>query len=200
MAKGISKDLVIDTALALIDKQQGIKKLNFRDIARELGCAHTNLYNYFASFETLLWGAQQTILLRLQSGINKSMKNVSEPDDKLLAFFRSFIDFYLEHEGWFKLAWFEQVNSPRPQAHYDQTVDTVNVLLESLLDISLQLHHRHIGLEQMRLYLHNVHCYLLGELSIFFTGRNLIQDRQLFTTYVPEQSVKMLKLLMQSQS
>ncbi len=200
MAKGISKDHVIDTALALIDKHQGVKKLNFRDIAREIGCAHTNLYNYFPSFEALLWEAQEMIMKRLQSSINESMVNVSEPKDKLLAFFRSFIDFYLDHEGWFKLSWFEQFHSPRPQAHYDHTLSTVNALLESLINVSQQLHHCEIDIEQMRLYLHNVHCYVIGELSIFFTGRNLIQDEPSFRAYVLEQSVKILRLLMQSQS
>jgi AcrR family transcriptional regulator len=199
MAKGISKDVIIDTALAIIDKHQGVKKLNFRDIARELGCAHTNLYNYFPSFDMLLWTAQETIMKRLQYGINESVTIALEPETKLLAFFCSFLDFYLEHEGWFKLAWFEQLGSPRPQAHYDHTVSTVNVLLESLLDISQQLHPSEISLEQMRLYLHNIHCYVLGELSIFFTGRNLFQEKASFRAYVLEQSVKMLKLLIQSQ-
>ncbi len=197
MAKGISKDLIIDTALALIDKHQDVKKLNFRDIARELGCAHTNLYNYFPSFEALLWEAQKRIMRHLQNGINGSIASASDPEDKLLGFFRSFIDFYLEHKGWFKLAWFEQFHSPRPQAHYDHTLNTVNAMLESLINVSQQLHHCDIGIEQMRLYLHNIHCYILGELSIFFSGRNLFQDEPIFRAHVIGQSVKMLKLLMQ---
>jgi AcrR family transcriptional regulator len=200
MAKGIDKDIVIETALALIDTHQGIKKLNFRDIARKLGCAHTNLYNYFPSFEALLWEAQETVMQRLQSGIDESMARVSGPEEKLSAFFASFIDFYLDHEGWFKLAWFEQLSSPRPQAHYDHTVSTVNALLESLLSVSQHLHQRDISLEQMRLFLHNIHCYVVGELSIFFTGRNLFQDKPTFRAYALEQSVKMLRLLMQSET
>jgi len=34
----------------VIDKEEGLRGVNLRKIAREIGCAHTNAYNYFDSF------------------------------------------------------------------------------------------------------------------------------------------------------
>ncbi len=195
MAKGISKQQVIDTALALIDKNGA--RINFRDIARELGCAHTNLYNYFDSFDALLWEVQEAIIRRLQSGIDDGLTHASSPEEKLAAFFRSFIDFYLAHKGWFFLAWFEPLKSPRPQAHYDLTASTVHTMLTTLADISRQMNDPPRDEDAMRYLLHNVHCYIIGELSIFFSGRSLIRDEAQFRAHVNGQAVKMLKLMLQ---
>jgi AcrR family transcriptional regulator len=195
MAKGLSKQRVIEAALMLIDK--GETTVNFRDIARELGCAHTNLYNYFASFDALLWEAQEEIMQRLQSEIEESLVSASTPEEKLSAFFRSFLDFYLAHKGWFTLAWFEPISSPRPSAHYNRAVSTVDALLKSLADISREMNQQIVNTDILRLFLHNVHCYIIGELSIFFSGRSLIQDKALFRVYVNEQAVKMLKSMLE---
>lgn len=194
MAKGISKERVIETVLALFDKGEG--KINFRDIAREMGCAHTNLYNYFESFDAVLWEAQEAIMQRLQHGIDDGLNSTAEPEEKLTAFFRAFVDFYLAHKGWFALAWFEPLDSPRPKTHYDRTVSTVNAMLKSLADISLQMNSRAVSEDDMRFTLHDVHCYIVGELAIFFSGRSLIRDEAQFRAHVNAQAVKMLKSML----
>ncbi len=196
MAKGISKDRVIETALTLID--QGETKINFRDIARELNCAHTNLYNYFDSFDALLWEAQETIMLRLQSDIENGLNSAAEPEAKLAAFFRAFVDFYLAHKGWFALAWFASLGSPRPKHHYDLTVSTVDDMIQSLSSISRQMSGKTVSEEEMRFMLHNVHCYIIGELSIYFSGRSLLRDEAQFRTHVNTQAAKMMLAMLLS--
>ncbi len=196
MAKGISKDRVIETALTLID--QGETKINFRDIARELNCAHTNLYNYFDSFDALLWQAQEAIMLRLQSCIEDNLNNAAEPEEKLAAFFRGFVDFYLAHKGWFALAWFAPLGSPRPTHHYDLTVSTVDAMIQSLSSISRQMNGKTVSEDEMRFMLHNVHCYIIGELSIYFSGRSLLRDETQFRTHVNTQAVKMMLAMLLS--
>ncbi len=191
MAKGLSKQRVIETALKLIDETG--TKINFRDIARELNCAHTNLYNYFDSFDALLWEAQEAIMRQLQSSIDDNTARETEPETKLAAFFHSFVDFYLKHKGWFYLSWFEPLRSPRPKTHYDLAVSTVNAMLNTLKDISRQMNHSPVSEDEMKFYLHNVHSYIIGELSIFFSGRSLIQDETQFKDYVNMYAVMILK-------
>ena len=190
MAKGLSKQRVIETALKLIDETG--TKINFRDIARELNCAHTNLYNYFDSFDALLWEAQEDIMRRLQSSIDENTARKTEPEAKLAAFFHSFVDFYLRHKGWFTLSWFEPLRSPRPKTHYDLTVSTVNAMLTTLEDISRQMNLSPASEDEIKFYLHNVHSYIIGELSIFFSGRSLIQDETQLRDYVNVNSVMIL--------
>ena len=62
MRKGITKEQVVETTLKLIKDSENIRSVNLRGVAREIGCAHTNLYNYFSSFDELLWCAHIRIL------------------------------------------------------------------------------------------------------------------------------------------
>lgn len=47
----------VATTLELIEEQGGSLTVNLRQISRRMGCAHTNVYNYFPSYQHLLWEA-----------------------------------------------------------------------------------------------------------------------------------------------
>ena len=47
----------VETTLEAIRDGKGSQNVNLREISRRMGCAHTNVYNYFTSFEDLLWAA-----------------------------------------------------------------------------------------------------------------------------------------------
>lgn len=192
MAKGLSKERVIDTALALLDIDG--MTVNFRDIARKLNCAHTNLYNYFDSFEALLWEAQEEIMQRLQNKIEESLGHTALSEEKLAAFWDALIDFYLLHKGWFHLVWFEPIHSPRPKAHYDRTVSMVDAMVEALTAAFEHAESESNALS-MRMNLHNINAYILGELSIYLAGRGLIREEATFRAYVSEQATRMMWLL-----
>ena len=55
--KTISQEKIIKTTLEMVQRKNGIRDINLRKFARELGCAHTNLYNYFPNFNELMWNA-----------------------------------------------------------------------------------------------------------------------------------------------
>lgn len=50
------------TALQLIEDEGGSSSVNLRQISRRMGCAHTNAYNYYASYQDLLWEAYRRAL------------------------------------------------------------------------------------------------------------------------------------------
>ena len=58
----ISAQRYIDETVALIAERGGSADVNLREVSRRLGCAHTNVYNYFASFDDLLWSAFRAVL------------------------------------------------------------------------------------------------------------------------------------------
>ncbi len=43
--KKITKEQIISTALDLMRDKNELRTVNMREIARTLGCAHTNIYN-----------------------------------------------------------------------------------------------------------------------------------------------------------
>lgn len=53
----------ITTTLELIAEEGGSIDVNLRQISRRMGCAHTNVYNYFDSYQDLLWAAYQRALV-----------------------------------------------------------------------------------------------------------------------------------------
>lgn len=55
-------DRFIETTLELITEKGGSLGVNLREVARRIGCAHTNVYNYFDSFDDLLWSAFRRVL------------------------------------------------------------------------------------------------------------------------------------------
>jgi len=57
-----SRDRFVATALQLIAEEGGSLDVNLRQISRRMGCAHTNLYNYYPSYQDLLWDAYRGAL------------------------------------------------------------------------------------------------------------------------------------------
>ena len=191
MTKNISKDQIIDVTLELINAKQSIADVNLRNIARILGCAHTNIYNYFNDFNDVLWQSVEAALLRFLDYVTHDLDEIHDNNLKLEQFFLKILDFYLQNKGYFKLIWFEQIKGARPQHTHDTVVQGVNVLT----DIVYELYKDTITKEQAHYILHNVHCYLHGEFSIFIAGRGLIQEEEDFKIYVVKECKKMINLL-----
>lgn len=194
MKKGLSKELIIDAALALADSQPSMRAAGFRDIARRLGCAHTNLYNYFESYDALLWAAQEEILRRLHQAVMEKLRQSEGFSAALESFFGAMLETYLTHPGWFHLVWFEHLQTPRPQSHYELTVNTLDAMVAALATV-FERAGQHVDAQDMRRHLHNVHAYIHGELSIFLAGRGLIRDEAPFREYVVQQAARLLSLL-----
>ena len=58
----------VEETLALIAERGSSNEVNVREISRRIGCAHTNVYNYFGGREELLWAAfHQALLLYAES-------------------------------------------------------------------------------------------------------------------------------------
>ena len=55
-------DRYVSTTIAMIIEERGSSSVNLRSISRRLGCAHTNVYNYFVDFGGLLWAAYRRAL------------------------------------------------------------------------------------------------------------------------------------------
>lgn len=198
MKKGITKEQVIDVALNLMKEKEDIRSVNLRVIARELDCAHTNLYNYFGSFDDLLWEAHITLLQKASDSVKDKMSQTNDEELRLQYFFFEFVDFYLNNIGWFRLAWVEIIGGKRPQINETATVQTVDTFVDSLITIWKNLYGLEPQKEKMKYALHNVHCYIHGEVSIYIARRSLIPEENEFKQYVTKEAVKMLKLLLSS--
>lgn len=114
--KEISKELIINTTLQLIEKTGGIKDVNLRGIAKEIGCAHTNLYNYFSNFDEIIWESLGYILLKMINYVDLKSVSTDNDEDKLYSVLEAILKFSLMHPGWYRLIWLETIEGePSPQ-------------------------------------------------------------------------------------
>ncbi len=65
MAKGLSRALILDTALGLVDAS-GIEGLTMRALGEALGVQAMSLYRYVANKEALLDALQEAVVARMQ--------------------------------------------------------------------------------------------------------------------------------------
>lgn len=194
MKKNITKEQIIETALELMRNNSDLKGLNLREIARTLGCAHTNLYNYFPSYNDLLWETHTT-LQEIFLGILKEKINVAKDAKMRLSyFFEAFVDMYLDNKGWFRLMWQEYIGGQRPQRSIESIEITNKLLNEYISDIWKDLYGKYPNINDTKRILHNTHCYIVGEISNYILGRGLINNEIELKNYITQEAVSMFKI------
>lgn len=166
--RGIDKECILETYLELVREQEGLQGVNFREIARRIGCNHTNLYNYFSSFEELRCTALAYLVQRMRSELLTGTEQA--PENQLRVFIESLVRFALQNPGWYRFLWLEKM--PRE--------DLSSILAglprpEDLLEPVLIrfFHPQKKSSRELRRIGAFAHGYLHGELTKFICGRQL---------------------------
>lgn len=194
MRKKISREQIVETTLELIRDENDFKDVNLRGIARVLGCAHTNLYNYFPSYTGLLWEthvALQELFLKTLEG---ELLKVKDPNMKIRCFFNTFVEMYLSNRGWFRLAWTEYISETRPERDVIVTENTFIQLNKYISDIWKELKGVYPSEALVSRAVHNIHCYIVGEVSNYISGRRFIEGEEDLNKYIVNEAINMLSL------
>lgn len=194
MSKNISKELIVETALELMRNKSDLRGLNLREIARTLGCAHTNLYNYFPSYNNLLWETHAALQKIFMEMLLEKLDKANTPEMRLTYFFEACVEMYLDNKGWFRLAWHEYIEGDRPQADIETTEATNKMLNQHIAEIWKELYGQYPNRDGTKRVLHNTHSYIVGEISNYFLGRGWIQNETALKVYITGEAVSMFKL------
>jgi AcrR family transcriptional regulator len=189
MKKSLTKEQIIKTTLNLLKDKDDIRMVNLREIARTLGCAHTNLYNYFPSYNDLLWETHMEIETLFIEKITLELECIEDDKDKLHQFFFLLTELYLDHKGWFRLAWLDYIDDVRPEKDKVVTEKAVNTMVEILERIWVSIYSQTPTQEHIHSVLHDVNCYIVGEVSNFINGRGLILNNKLLKQHIAETAV-----------
>ena len=95
-------DRFIDTTLELIAEQGGSQGVNLREVARRMGCAHTNVYNYFASFDHLLWASFRRVLDDYEAHLFSGLDDSVSGDGLLQQLVTRLVAYPQQHPGWYR--------------------------------------------------------------------------------------------------
>ncbi len=172
--KNLNRETILDTALLMIDETGGIKEVTLRAIAQRMGCAHTNLYNYFSSLEEIYWECVARILLLMIEDMGREDPDIPDPEEKLFGALLRMMDFSFDHLGWHRLVWLEpSKGSPPPQV--------IPALHQAPLFLAKVISEAGKGtLNESRVsqLLDILFAYLYGEINMWITRRNSAADRQ----------------------
>ena len=98
----VTADRFIDTMLALITESGGSQDVNLRQISRRIGCAHTNVYNYFASYEDLRWAAFRRALRTYGEYLVHNLDNSLTPSVYIRRLITNLATYPEEHQGLYR--------------------------------------------------------------------------------------------------
>lgn len=131
------RDRLVESAILLISRNKGIQGVNMRAIAAHAHCAHTNVYNYFESYESLLW---EVLYRSLRMMVEYIDMRISTPDtngcEAYERIMTGMIDFAIEHEGLYKLISFEYTfTTPMPE-NVSRMLSDLRTDIERCLDQS----------------------------------------------------------------
>ncbi len=197
--KPISREQIINMALELLRNRRDVQSLNLREIARALGCAHTNLYNYFSSYPQLLWEAHTVCIQRMSAQIGTVAAAALAPKYKMQAFYYAVVRVYLENTGWFRLAWLEYLGEQRPESNTLAVTAAREQMNRAVAQIWRELTGQPVAPEKLEESVHFVHCYLIGEISNYISGRRVIEDEEEFCQSVVRQAVRSTVLLLREE-
>lgn len=199
MRKSISRKQIVDTALNLMRDKNELCTINMREVARTLGCAHTNIYNYFPSYTDLLWDTHTALLEVFMNTLQKNLTAATTAEMKLKYFFDTFVQIYFDNKGWFRLAWLEYIGDNRPQSNMDATVKVHLELNRAIDEIWKELTGAAPDDVVVSRVVHNTHCYIIGEISNYISGRDLIENEMELKDYIVNEAISILTLCMRKE-
>lgn len=189
----ISKQVILETTLALIDENGGIKNVTLRDIAKKIGCAHTNLYNYYNSLDEIFWESLAQALLKMMDYCVNDLTAETNDEEEFYSLYSNLIDFSVDHPGLYRLIWLETMDG-NPSAEVIQILGLPGKKLNELI---IKINNNKLSEEKANSINAILHCYLHGELCKWINGRSGIESRKDAKSNILSNIKHLYKLLIQ---
>lgn len=190
MRKQLSKEKIVEVTLNLIDEKGSSKDVNFREIARNLGCAHTSLYNFFDSYNDILLAAIKSIVERMRTEVIEKAKTVDE-EYFIFKYLSSAFDFSVEHKGWYRFLWLD--NFDRKPDEVLSSYKRPEKLFASEL---FKLANGKITIEEAERYQNILHSYFHGEILKYLSGRSSVVNEEFLKASIMFNSKLVLRCLL----
>lgn len=130
-------DRFIDATLDLITETGGSPDVNLRQIARRVGCAHTNAYNYFPSFDALLWAAFRRALAHYGAYLLGDLDDEMPPYAYVEQVVTNLATYPVEHPGLFRFIGSDPIDIDRIPSDILQSVGAMKAWLFEVLGCAL---------------------------------------------------------------
>jgi AcrR family transcriptional regulator len=172
--EGLLKQEILNTTLALIDKKGGASGVNLREVARALGCSAPNIYNYFSSHYDLMNSVLIMICEDYKKYLSIKTAYADNPESLLLSAFSTYIEYAIAYPGRLNFYHFEKLDITISEEAFNTGI-SVGDAMAALLDKGSE---SKISNKKTEEVCKIIHCYLLGELSEYITGRIKLADKE----------------------
>lgn len=164
----VTADQFIDTMLALIVESGGSLDVNLRQIARRIGCAHTNCYNYFASYEHLRWAAFRRALRLYGEYLVQGLDQSLAPNDFLHRLVTNLATYPEENQGLYRFIASDPIDL---EAIPEDILCSVTAMKSWLFEVMEVAYAPDLGTEEAERTANIVLAYIDGETLNLINGR-----------------------------
>ncbi len=124
-------DRLVEETLALIAEKGGSQDVNLREVSRRVGCAHTNVYNHFSSFEDLLWAAFRRVLEDYADYLWHDLDTSLHTDEYRRRLITNLVTYPQNNPGHYRFIGSDPVG---PGGFPDDVLETVGVMKTHLIE------------------------------------------------------------------
>ena len=116
---------LVEATLELITEKGGSLDVNLRAVSRRVGCAHTNVYNYFDSYQDLLWEAFRRALRVYGEYLTRDLGGVDDPTEYLRRTVTNLASFPQQDPGLYRLIGSDPIDLEAIPADVMETVTSM---------------------------------------------------------------------------
>jgi AcrR family transcriptional regulator len=160
----------IEATLELVAERGGSAQVNLREISRRIGCAHTNVYNYFESREDLLWHAIRRVLLQYADAITFGLDESKSRHTNFLQLMRNMVEWPVQNPGLHRLFSSDPLN---PEQIPQDIIDAATIMKEWIAQVLKVLANDRIDGKDLESLVDIMLGYLDGEIFNLINGRVL---------------------------
>ncbi|MHC1681751.1 MAG: hypothetical protein AB6733_02165 [Clostridiaceae bacterium] len=188
MGRGFLKDQIMINILQYINDKDYEDQIDFSNLIKSL--KDVDLNNFFDNTEEIITEASKLAFKQLVNYVTEESKEITDKDSKIIMLFSRFVDFYMKNKRSMKLIWFDKVNLEEVSSNKEHGLRLVNYF-KLILE---EKYGEEFTIEDVQKILHRVHCYCLGEILLFISGRGITNNSDEFKLYLANEMTNLANI------
>ena len=168
-----TSDKFIEAMLELIHENGSLTGVNLRMVAKKVGCAHTNAYNYFDGYEGLIYAAYDQALILYALAVVEGLDSIKDRASYFLQFIKNIISFALNYPGYYRFIGSDvfDLSGLHPET-IQKAIDLKNFFLQTFYLVT----EKNLSKETSDDYANILMSYIDGELYNIINMRSFPDD------------------------
>ncbi len=165
---GVTAERYLEETLALVAEKGGSQGVNLREISRRIGCAHTNVYNYYAGLDDLLWAAFRRVIRDYAESMTVGLEGPLTPLEYFRRLVTNLASYPQQNPGLYRFIGSDPIDVERIPADVLELVTRVKAwMFEAFAAVSGP----HLTAKEVEDFCNITYGYIDGETFNYINGR-----------------------------